>query len=112
MAKKLNHHLLKRGDSYYLQVVVNGLRVREALSKDATEARSLRDQMMAELRWGHLKRSARERYFRYIPNLTHQDGSGFQEKFGKALAEFTQNLPQNEKGKTISLVIPFDRYKN
>ena len=62
---------------------------------------------------GHTSlRMIQERYYRYIPNLTHQDGSAFQEKFGKALAEVTPKLPQNEKRKTTSLVIPFNRYKN
>ena len=63
MAKKLNHHLLKRGDTYYLQIVVNGLRVREALSKDATEARNLRDQIIPDLRWGRPRQYARRRMF-------------------------------------------------
>jgi integrase len=60
MAKK-NHHLLKRGDIWYLQAKVNGKRVRQALSLDVTEARTLRDELMEELRWGRMVPGKKER---------------------------------------------------
>ncbi len=54
MVRNPNHHLFKRGDTWYLQAVVSGIRVRRALAKNLKEARSLRDQIIKELRWGHL----------------------------------------------------------
>jgi integrase len=44
---------------------------------------------------GHTSlRMIQEHYFRYIPNLTHADGSAFQEKFRNALKKVTPKLPQ------------------
>ena len=61
MVNNANHHLHKRGDTWYLQVVVRGIRIRCALSKNLTEARSLRDQIIKELKWGHFDSPKREK---------------------------------------------------
>jgi integrase len=55
MAKKKNHHLLKRKDTWYFRRRVRDKRtkkdrwVKEALSTNLTEARTLRDQRLKEL---------------------------------------------------------------
>ena len=54
MAKKLNHHLFKRGDTYYFQVAVNGRNYKKSLGRDVGQARVLRDQLLNQIRWGHL----------------------------------------------------------
>jgi hypothetical protein len=49
MAKNKDHNLVQRGDTWYLQKVVNGRRLKKALSKSVTEARRLRDQFLQEI---------------------------------------------------------------
>jgi integrase len=49
MAKNKDHNLVQRGDTWYLQKVVNGRRLKRALSKSVTEARRLRDQFLQEI---------------------------------------------------------------
>ncbi len=50
-----------------------------------------------------------ERYYRYIPNLTHADGSAFAKKFGTDLARVTPNLPHNDEREHLAQVIPLNR---
>ena len=59
--KKLNHNLTKRDGTWYLQVTVNGKRIRQALSKEVTKARTMRDQLIQELRWGHVLPTKQDR---------------------------------------------------
>lgn len=54
MAKKLNHHLFKRGDTHYFQASVNGHSDKKSLGRDIGQARVLRDQLLNEIHWGHL----------------------------------------------------------
>ena len=61
MSKGLNHHLVKRGDTWYSQIKANGKRVRQALSKNVTRARTLRDQLIEEMRWGHIVPAEKKR---------------------------------------------------
>ena len=49
MAKK-NHHLVRRGDVWYLTVVVGGRRLKKALSSSITEARQLRNEHLEQIR--------------------------------------------------------------
>ncbi len=49
MAKNKNHNLVQRGDTWYLQKLVNGQRLKRALSKSVTEARRLRDNYLQEI---------------------------------------------------------------
>lgn len=49
MAKKKNHHLEQRGNTWYLIAMIDGKRVRKALSNSVTEARRLRDQYLKEI---------------------------------------------------------------
>jgi integrase len=50
MAKKSkNHHLEQRGDNWSFVTMVNGKRVKKALSTSVTEARTLRDQYLKEI---------------------------------------------------------------
>ncbi len=50
-----------------------------------------------------------ERYYRYIPNLTHSDGSAFADKFSEDLAQVTPNLPHNDERENLAQVIPLNR---
>lgn len=50
MAKKMNHHLTRRGDVWYLNVMVRGKRIRKALSRSITKARELRDEDLEQIR--------------------------------------------------------------
>ena len=50
MAKSKNHHLRKIGNTWYFEKMVNGNRIKVALSESVTEARSLRDQYLLEIR--------------------------------------------------------------
>jgi integrase len=50
-----------------------------------------------------------ERYYRFIPNLIHDDGSAFAEKFQRDLARVTPNLLQNDEGDHLAQAIPFNR---
>ena len=49
MAKNRNHHLEKRGDVWYLVIMVEGRRIKKALSTSVTEARRLRDEHINEV---------------------------------------------------------------
>ena len=49
MAKK-NHHLVRRGDAWYLIVMAGGRRLKKALSSSITEARRLRDEYLEQIR--------------------------------------------------------------
>ena len=51
MAKKnkKDHHLKKRGDVWYFEAMVNGKRIKKALSMSITEARRLRDDFINEI---------------------------------------------------------------
>ncbi len=50
MPKNKNHHLAKRGDTWYLRTTIDGKRYKKALSKTVTEARRLRDGYLAEIK--------------------------------------------------------------
>jgi len=50
MAKNKNHHLRKIGNTWYFEKMVNGNRKKIALSEFVTEARTLRDQFLLEIR--------------------------------------------------------------
>lgn len=50
-----------------------------------------------------------ERYYRYIPNLTHSDGSAFAKKFSADLVRVTPNLPHNDEREHLAQVIPLNR---
>jgi len=50
MAKDKNHHLYKRGKVWYFECMVKGKRTNKALSESVTEARSLRDQYLLEIK--------------------------------------------------------------
>ncbi len=50
MAKKMNHHLTRRGDVWYLNVMVRGKRIKKALSRSITKARELRDEDLEQIR--------------------------------------------------------------
>lgn len=54
MAKNQNHHLFKRGGTYYFQTSLNGRSIKKALCKDIGKARLLRDQLLDKIRWGHM----------------------------------------------------------
>ncbi|MBC2734075.1 MAG: site-specific integrase [Desulfobacteraceae bacterium] len=59
---------------------------------------------------GHASlRMIQERYYRYIPNLTHADGSAFGAKFRKELVQVTPKLPQNDERDRLRQVIPLNR---
>jgi integrase len=49
MAKK-NHHLVRRGDAWYLVATVGGRRLKKALSSSVTKARRLRDEYLEQVR--------------------------------------------------------------
>lgn len=44
-----NHHLVQRGEAWYLVTKVNGKRIRKALSQSITEARRLRDEFLRDI---------------------------------------------------------------
>lgn len=48
MVKNKNHHLIKRGDTWYLVIRKNGKLARRALSQSLTEARLQRDEYLKE----------------------------------------------------------------
>ena len=50
MARNKNHHLRKIGKAWYFEKMVNGKRIKKALSGSVTEARRLRDQYLLEIR--------------------------------------------------------------
>jgi integrase len=50
-----------------------------------------------------------DRCYRFIPNLTHTDGSAFAEKFQRDLVRITPNLLQNDERDHLAQVIPFNR---
>jgi hypothetical protein len=50
-----------------------------------------------------------ERYYRFIPNLTHDGSSAFAEKFQRDLVRVTPNLLQNDEGDHLAQVIAFNR---
>ena len=59
MAKKnkKDHHLEKREDVWYFVAMVNGKRVKKALSRSITEARRLRDDYINEINlYGFIKK--------------------------------------------------------
>jgi len=49
MAKSRNHHLIKRGDTWYLQKYVQGKWIKKTLSTSVTEARRQRDEHLRNL---------------------------------------------------------------
>ena len=49
MAQDKNHHLVKRGETWYFRKMVNGRSMKKALSSSLTEARRQRDQMLKEI---------------------------------------------------------------
>lgn len=49
MAKRKNHHLVKRGNVWYFRKLVRGKWIKKALSESVTEARSIRDGMLREI---------------------------------------------------------------
>lgn len=51
MPKKKNKNLVKRSDKWYLQVQVNGQRVKKALADNLTEARRMRDKYVKEINY-------------------------------------------------------------
>jgi integrase len=55
MVKNQDHHLFKRGGTYYFQVSVNGRPIKKALCKEIGKARLLRDKLLSKIRWGHLE---------------------------------------------------------
>jgi len=60
MAKKnkKDHHLKKRGDVWYFEAMVNGKRIKKALSESITESRRLRDKYMKEITlFGNIQRN-------------------------------------------------------
>ncbi len=60
MAKKnkKDHHLKKREDVWYFEVMVNGKRIKKALSTSITEARRIRDKYLKEINvYGAIQRS-------------------------------------------------------
>ncbi len=57
MAKNKNHHLKKRGNVWYFMTMVNGDRIKKALSTSVTEARRLRDDHLSEIKlYGDISR--------------------------------------------------------
>jgi len=57
MARNKNHHLFKRGDTWYFRVRKNGTLIRRSLSSSITEARRLRDEYLEEIRiYGEIQR--------------------------------------------------------
>lgn len=57
MAKNKNHHLRKIGDTWYFERMVNGNRIKKALSTSLVEARRLRDQYLQEIQfYGDIQR--------------------------------------------------------
>jgi len=50
MARNKNHHLRKVGNVWYFEKMVGGKRIKLALSGSVTEARSLRDQYLLEIK--------------------------------------------------------------
>jgi hypothetical protein len=50
-----------------------------------------------------------ERYYRFIQNLPHTDGSAFAEKFQRDLVRVTPNFLQNGERDYLAQVIPFNR---
>ena len=60
MAKKnkKDHHLKKREDVWYFVTMVNGKRIKKALSASITEARRIRDKYLKEISvYGEIRRS-------------------------------------------------------
>jgi hypothetical protein len=49
MAKNRDHHLEKRGDVWYFVAMIDGKRIKKALSTSVTEARRLRDEHLREI---------------------------------------------------------------
>jgi hypothetical protein len=49
MARNKNHHLKKIGNSWYFEKMVNGKRLKRALSDSVTEARKLRDDYLRDI---------------------------------------------------------------
>lgn len=47
--KSKNHHLVQRGDTWCFVSMINGKRLKKALSTSVTEARSIRDQYLKEI---------------------------------------------------------------
>lgn len=47
--KDKNHHLIRRGETWYLVTKVDGKRIRQALSQSVTEARQKRDEKLKEI---------------------------------------------------------------
>lgn len=55
--KDKNHHLIQRGDTWYLVTKANGKRIRKALSQSITEARRKRNEHLEEIRlYGDIQR--------------------------------------------------------
>ena len=38
-----------------------------------------------------------DKYFAYVPNMTHNDGSKFMSEYENKFGKFTPNLPQDDK---------------
>jgi integrase len=49
MARNKNHHLFKRGDTWYFRMQKNGKWIKKSLSTSVTEARRLRDEYLKEI---------------------------------------------------------------
>ena len=61
MAKNKNHNLEKRGSVWNFVAMVNGKRIKKALSSSITEARRLRDKYLEEIRFnGDIQRTVPE----------------------------------------------------
>lgn len=50
MVKDKNHHMILRGNTWYLVTKIDGRRIRKALSQSVTEARQLRDEHLRDIK--------------------------------------------------------------
>ncbi|MBM9604213.1 tyrosine-type recombinase/integrase [Desulfopila inferna] len=94
MAKKSkNHHLELRGDTWYFVAMVNGKRIRRALSTSVTEARRTRDQYLKEIDlYGKIQSSKAV----YDP-----DGDNEEILFGEAAQKWANSIVRKVKPSTL-----------
>ena len=89
MAKKnkKNHHLKKREDVWYFVAMVNGKRIKKALSRSITEARTLRDDYINEINlYGFIKKDEPVKETKL---------------FGEVAQQWVKIMPQKVKSSTL-----------
>jgi len=89
MARNNNHHMVLRNNTWYFETMLNGCRIRKALSQSVTEARKVRDEYLRDIK-----------LHGNIQTVRDMDGSG--PLFGEMAMEWVNIISKEIKISTLS----------